>query len=456
MYTTDIETAGGQNKCIKCGATDIVLNINNGFLRCNFCRYEFEAERANIQESDLSKLEGVIVGSGALDVVAESSDIFTFECSSCAAEVVIDTIQTTHARCHWCRNTLSLQKQIPNGAVPDLVLPFIIKKEEAENNIKTFVNKRRFFAHPQFKKEFTTENVMGVYLPYMIVDVNVHSKFVGQGEHLFREYTVGSGNNEQTYYDADLYDVEREFDMVIDDLTVESSTDKRDNKKSNKTNNIINSIMPFDTENCVVWNANYLRGFTSEKRDSNIEELKEFVNHQLKDIARHKINDTLKKYNRGVCWNSEHVEVKGELWKAAYLPVWIYSYFQKSKNQLHYIAVNARTKETMGSIPIHIPKLLLFSAIVGVISFFLWLIIAPFFREKDTDGSWLLLTAGFVFYGVIYAFYRNKGARHFHEKETNATIKNVQQKDTFIKRRTKLTNAKMKGANNTAVKGNIF
>ncbi len=32
--------------------------------------------------------------------------------------------------------------------------------------------------------------------------------------------------------------------------------------------------MPFDTENCVRYNANYLKGYTSEKRDTNIEDLR--------------------------------------------------------------------------------------------------------------------------------------------------------------------------------------
>ncbi len=60
--------------------------------------------------------------------------------------------------------------------------------------------------------------------------------------------------------------MEREFDLTIDGLTVESSVDKLNTGASDKTTNIINSIMPFDTENCVKWNANYLKGYTSEKR----------------------------------------------------------------------------------------------------------------------------------------------------------------------------------------------
>ena len=458
IVQTDAGVKDGQNKCPKCGATDITLNVSTGLLRCNFCRHEFEPEKVTGLETDLSQLEGVIIGSGAKDIIAGIDEVLTFKCSSCGAEVVIDTAEATQARCHWCRNTLSINQQVPNGAVPDVVLPFGIKKDDAKEEIEKFVGKRKFFAHPTFKQEFTTENVMGVYLPYMVVDVNAHACLEGQGEHEVRRYTRGIGKDKETFYDADLYDIEREFDIVVDGLTVESSADKLDNKTSNKTNNIINSIMPFDTENSVKWNANYLKGYTSEKRDTNVEQLKELVNIQTKDIVRYKANETLREYDRGVAWHREELNVKGEQWKAAYLPVWLYSYHQKNKNLLHYVAVNARTKETMGSVPIHMPKLLFMSAIVEVIGFILWIVTTPFlvFGDNDENYSWTFLTLGFIYYGLMYMRYRNKGARHYHEKETKSTMDNLQKKDDFITTRTGLKKVRMEGANNRAVRGSIF
>ena len=456
IVQTDAGSKDGQYKCTKCGATDISLNINTGLLRCNFCRHEFEPEKVEGLETDISNLEGRIIGSGAKDIVADTNDVLTFKCSSCGAEVVIDTASALQARCHWCRNTLSVNQQIPNGAVPDAVLPFKLKKEEAKAEIEKFVGKRKFFAHPQFKKEFCAENVMGVYLPYMVVDINAHANLSGQGETLVRTYTRGQGNNKRTYYDADLYNVERDFDIVVEGLTVESSSDKLNNKASNKTNNIINSIMPFDTENSVKWNANYLKGFTSEKRDTNIDRLSYIVKTQAKDISRHKANSSLKKYDRGVAWSKENLNVKGEQWKAAYLPVWLYSYFQRNNNMLHYVAVNARTKETMGSIPINMLKLFLVSALVEVIGFILWIITAPFLTSNDSEEGnigWLFLLLGFVFFGVMYARYRNRGARHYHEKETISTINNMQANDSYVGRRTGLTKSRMEGANNLAVRG---
>lgn len=454
VVKTDEGAKDGQNKCPKCGATDISTNINSGKLRCNFCRYEFEPEKIKGMETDISKLSGTVYGSGATDIAADAKDVITFKCSSCGAEVVVDTSNQMTARCHWCRNTLSVNQQIPNGAVPDVVLPFGVKKDDARASIEKFVGKRKFFAHPQFKKEFTTANIMGVYFPYMLVDINAHASLKGEGEHQIRSYVVKNGDSTTTYYDADLYRVERDYDITIEGLSIESNSDRLDTNSKEKTNNIINSIMPFDVENCVKYNANYLKGYTSEKRDTNIDQIKPIVEVQAKDVSRYAANESLKFYDRGVKWNSEQLDVKGEQWKSAYLPVWLYSYqeVKKDKKLLHYVAVNARTKETMGSVPIHMPKLFAISFIVEIIGLLVMLFPLNFGEDPEL---WKLtcLLAGPIYYWWVFSKYRNSGARHTYEKETKTNLNNMSKVDDFLEHRKRLSSSSMVGANNKQING---
>lgn len=451
VVKTDEGSNNGQNKCPKCGSTDISVNSINGHLRCNFCRYEFELEKITGMQEDISKLTGQVMTSGTQDIVADANDIVTLKCSSCGAEVVIDTASAVQTRCHWCRNTLSINEQIPNGSIPDVVLPFAVSKEDAKSQIEKFVGKRKFFAHPKFTKEFTTENIMGVYFPYMVIDVNAHSTLIGQGEHKVRQYTRKEGDKNVTYYDAELYNVERDFDIAIEGLTVESSIDKLDKQAKDKTTNVINAIMPFDIENCVKYNATYLKGYTSEKRDTNVEQLKPLAESQAKDIAKFAANDTLKDYDRGVAWSTEQITIKGEQWKAAYFPVWLYSYQQEKgdKKILHYVAVNARTKETMGSVPIHMPKLIGISAIVEIFGILAMLYV-------DSDYSWLFLFVGLIYFLIMFNKYRNKDARHKYESETKKEMSNVKAKDALVEIRKGLTNSRIKGANNTTIRREGF
>ena len=453
----------GQYVCPNCGSSQIEPNPKTGKLKCAYCACEFDGKKVENTVKDLSKLKGRVRGSGTSNIKADAKDVVTLRCGGCGAEVVIDTANAPHARCHWCRSILSINSQIDNGAIPDVILPFKEKKEEAQEKINTFVKKRGFFANPTFKKEFTTENIMGVYFPYLLVDANCHANYKGQGEHLVRRYTIGSGDNRKTYYDADLYNVQREFDIYVEGLSVESNSTRLDKTSDTKTNNIINSIMPFDTENCIQYQSNYLVGYTSERRDVNIDDIEPHVNNQLKDIAKFSANEEAKFYDRGIRWDFQDLKVIGTQWLSAYLPVWLYSYqeVKGEKKILHYVAVNARTGETMGSVPINFPLLIGISAIIEVICAILGIILFLFTSTGSSDDDnntifLLLFAGGFIFYGAMYLRYRNSDARHVYEKETKKQVLNMKKDDSLVEHKKRLRNSSMEGRNENTLEGEFL
>jgi hypothetical protein len=52
-----------------------------------------------------------------------------------------------------------------------------------------------------------------------------------------------------------------------------------------------------------------------------------------------------------------------------YLPVWLYSYHhvERGKGMVHYIAVNGRTGEVMGSVPVSHARLLVAALAAGTV-----------------------------------------------------------------------------------------
>ncbi|UWX04653.1 TFIIB-type zinc ribbon-containing protein [Pseudoxanthomonas sp. NC8] len=368
--TSAQELKDGLNRCPRCGATDIRHKPGTDLLVCLYCRHEWDGAR--VEEAygfgeGIGELRGTVIASGARDIEADSSSLMSFKCSGCGAEVTVNTESSMTARCHWCRHVFGVNEQVANGAVPDAVLPFHIGKDDAVARIRQFVDKRRLFALKAFKEQFTPENVTGVYLPYMIVDGNASAVVSGKGEIQTREYTRGNDKNKQTYYDADVYQVERQVSFTVDDLPLESSAARGNLDVQANTNNIINAILPFDTKNAVKWNAAYLNGFSSEKRNLNIDRLNPRLEDQLLSIARAQVAGSVDRYDRGVRWEREALDVHGTRWVAMYLPVWLYSYHQPGANggMLHYIAVNGRTGETMGSVPVQHWKLLLAALTAG-------------------------------------------------------------------------------------------
>lgn len=371
LDTRNTRLDDGTNRCPRCGATEIQLRPAAGELICLFCRHQWtEARLAESNpDGDLTALTGTIIGSGASDIDAGTDAVVTLKCGGCGAEVVVNTEQQMGARCHWCRHVLTVNEQVPNGAVPDAVLPFSVTHDAATAKIREFARTRRFFADRAFLREFKPENVVGVYMPYMVVDANASARVWGVGEIETRRYTRGSGDNKETFYDADVYAVERLVDFTADDLTIEASSARAAIDSTVNTNNIINTILPFDTENAVRWNASYLTGFTSEKRDQDVAERTPELEHQLLSIARAQVEGSIGAYDRGVRWEREQLHVHGTRWLAMYLPVWLYSYHhvEGGKGMVHYIAVNGRTGEVMGSVPVSKGRLLNASVALGAV-----------------------------------------------------------------------------------------
>ena len=327
----------------------------------------------------MDSLKGDTVNEGASDIVPGEDIVQTFKCPACGAEVVINTDEATSASCHWCRHVFSVNEKISNGAVPDLVLPFKITKEEAIEKVRESVDLQSPTLLTEFRQNFKPEEVRGVYFPYMIIDLNSHWTSYGEAQK-----SVGEAAHPP--YEYEEYNISREFDFLVDDLTVESSAGRLNQDTYVNSNNIINAILPFDTENAVAWNADYLRGYASERRNVDTNSLKEVVALQAGDMARRKIKTDSPQYDRGIHWEKEHLKVNGSKWKAAYLPVWLYSYKPEKESRIYYIAINARTGETVGCVPTH-----------------------------GSSGQ-------------------NIEARHHHEDETRFEVKNLKASDTFSKK----------------------
>jgi cbb3-type cytochrome oxidase subunit 3 len=75
--------------------------------------------------------------------------------------------------------------------------------------------------------------------------------------------------------------------------------------------------------------------------------------------------------------------------------------------------------------------------------------------SSDDGGNigLVFLASGFIFYAVVYFMYRNVDKRHKHESETESALHNVEERDTFVKSMTGLSNREMAGANNRDVRG---
>ena len=422
----ELKTKGKVLRCPNCGASDAEFDIDAGGLKCRNCRTIFSSPKIN-EYGGFEELVGEIRESGANNL-RHDDYAMTLKCPSCGALVMLDK-NTEEIHCHWCRHNLSSAEKVPNGKMPDLVLPFKVKRRDAFRAIKNFAAERKVLATSRFRLRLKEENLQAVYLPYVLVDVRIRVKVEGQG------YVLEDGKGKNT-------EVDRELELRIDDLTVEASRDKLNQNSVINTNHIINSILPFDTENAVAWDPRYLKGFSCEVRDVNVENLKTRLDYQIADIAMEQVKtmviDTMKTCSLDK-WELKYV---GRKWKTALFPVWLYSCrgpgFGK-KRKIHYIAMNARTGELMGSVPIRklFWNVVMFGPLVVAVILTSFGILHGMTWKQAAGWILVALIIFFVtsFIGNMRADdYTNKNARHDYKKDTKVTALNLKNNDSYVKK----------------------
>lgn len=404
METSARQARDVVNRCVRCGASD--AHFDGSWITCTFCRYRWNTA---VIAHELSLSDGIadLVGTTALPG-AEDIDthaLVTVKCSGCGAEVSINTEHTLSATCHWCRHVLSMSNEVDTGAVPDAILPFHITHEDALHRARAYVNARGTHVDEAFLRDFSTASLHAVYLPYLVVDGRVTVRLDGLG-------WVDQGKrriSKHTYeYFSDEYAVTREADLLVDDLAIEARSTRTRIYSAVSTTNILNAIQPFDTYNAVRFNAHYLSaGTTFEKRDLSVTDALSYASDHFATLARGYLAQTVRGYTAGVRWEAEQVAVKGTRWLTVLLPVWLYAYDERTAQGtlMHYIAVNGRSGETQGSLPMDMAKIRRSANLRGwaVGALAVPLLISPVWMAATLGSEALRATAFLFVFGLIAA-----------------------------------------------------
>ena len=220
-----------------------------------------------------------------------------------------------------------------------------------------------------------------------------------------------------------------------------------------------------------------MRGFSCERRDTNVGDIDGIADIRVKDIARLKLRETIKNYDRGVRWEEENVEVVDRRWKTAYLPVWLYSYRDKQTGRIYYMAVNGRTGEMAGVMPLREKKkvrervnttdpwgvILLGISLDVMFLLLLWIMgkevwLSPFtlmgilgLAAIVLGVAWLVrITRGLSYKDVNI---ENIGVRHGYEQETRSEISNLKKHDTNAREELVEAGSSIEGRNDSTVYG---
>lgn len=378
-----------------------------------------------------------------VNMINNTDEFFRYKCDYCRTEIIVDGLNTVEAKCYLCGCSLTKIERISSKDILDTLLPFKVSQEEAEIIIKDFIKKNKYNLNPKLKKKLLSQSVMGVYFSCLVLDVNAQVLFSGEGEHQTDAYKLEICGNKEQYnsydeymrninklslYNADVYYVERSFNLNIKKLVIDVNV--------NDNNNIIDELMPFDLDNVIKYDEEYLNYFHEDK-------LKEILYRKVKSAARSSCNETLDIYDRGVRWDYENVQITSLRGRIIYLPVWLCSYLEVKGNKktCRYLAINGRTKRLTTNLPMYFSTLL-FICFLAEVTGVLFMFLIPW------KYNWLFLSLGFICFVVLKHQYRNSKELFDDQENIMKDISNLKQIDNFIRVNNAQTSKQMKDANN--------
>ncbi|MCP4154509.1 MAG: hypothetical protein GY757_42685 [bacterium] len=341
--------------CTNCGA-DLVFEPGKDSLNCPYCGAENSIEtdeNLEIVENDyLGKLKELKSSSEASDIV----EIIVVKCETCGAKVTFNENRTA-GECAFCGAHMVAQGESVKEIKPESLLPFKVAKKEAAANFRQWL-KKRWFAPNKLKQFARMDGLSGIYSPYWTYDSDTSTRYSGRrGKYYYKTETYTTKVDGKTVTKTRQvrhtrwYPASGTVRNIFDDILVSAS--------GNLLPKYVEALEPWDLENLVPYNEQYLSGFQVESYTVDLEDGFENAKTRMEPI----INTTIRKDIGGDVQqihskNSSYNNIK---FKHLLLPVWISAY--KFKGKVYQFMVNARTGEVQGKRPYSAVKITL--AVLG-------------------------------------------------------------------------------------------
>ena len=321
--------AASTYKCPSCGGY-LAFDPDTQKWKCPFCDSIFD-------EKDVMENEPA-----AEQQPAESGHQVMYRCQSCGSEIMTDeTTVATH--CYYCHSPVVLEGKLTSDMRPDSVLPFSIDKEKAVSAFMTWAKNKRYVPK-SFFKEAQIESMTGVYYPHFVTDCEVEGSVEGEGRNISVSHTPN-----YVITKTDHYRVRREADLTFRSIIRPALT------KANRK--LSDGIHPYPLEEMKPFSDAYLTGFLAERRDIDAERIQPDIEQEVAGYVQPLLSDTVHYESQSLRADSRVKKLKT---RYVLLPTWVLTYPNKqNKDDPYYYAMNGRTGEICGKLPIDRKKLAL-------------------------------------------------------------------------------------------------
>ena len=352
-------------KCPNCGG-GMKFTPGKGF-KCEYCLSQFTQEQldesgAVQQEEQPSAAQSAQQDSDPSE--AQPGEAVVYSCPSCGAQIMTDAT-TAATSCHYCHNPIVLSGKLSGEYKPDMVIPFVLTKEQAAEQFRKHCQGKTFLPK-DFYSEEQIEHLYGVYYPYWVVDAQVTGNYSARGE---VEKITRRGDDR--HIDITVYDVKRGGSIAMRDIT--GSALKSDDAE------LLKYILPFELKKGVDFSMTYLSGFRAEMRNLEQKDVQSQVEQTKHALAQQLLKREITGYS-SLTSEKTVVSTNSEKWRYALLPVWIVTY--KYGGKMYMYGINGQTGKAFGELPVDTNKLAGAALLVGIaaafIAFFILMMMGGF------------------------------------------------------------------------------
>lgn len=346
-------------KCPNC-ASALTYDGASGKMICEACDSQFDVqaiEAMYAQEDNMGVDFNMPTESYSEQDTAQMQ---AYKCNSCGAELITEGT-TTATECPYCGSPTILPDRIDGGIRPEMVIPFVITKEQAQSAFEGYFKGKKLLPNI-FKKNNKIAEMRKLYVPYWLFDCDADGDVTYDAE---KRRTRRNGDWEVTT--TEHYVVRRSGSMHFENIPVDGS-EKMDNK-------ITESLEPYDLEKAVPFQPTVLSGAMADHADVDAVECETRAIIRVENSMVDSLRETVKGYDY-VRVRSKHITSQGSKVTPVLMPVWLITTIKDQKT--YTFAINGQTGKLTCNVPTDKGKAFLwgagtFAGVMGIASLVLHL-----------------------------------------------------------------------------------
>ena len=372
-------------QCPCCGAP-LAYGAKSGKLECAACGNEYELDALEAMNEQQTE-EGI-----AFELPKETFDaqeaqqMRSYVCEACGAELMTEET-TTATECPYCGSPTVLPERIEGGVKPELVVPFTITREEAQQEFEDYFKGKKLLPNVFLNTRNRIAEMRKLYVPYWLFDCEASGSVVYDAE---EERTYRQGDWEIT--ETDHYVVRRAGGMAFEGIPVDGS-EKLDNK-------ITESLEPYDMSAAVPFAPAVLAGALADHADVDAQSCESRAIERVETSMEEALRATVKGYTR-VDAKTKHFAAEGGKVTPVLMPVWLITTEKEGKT--YTFAINGQTGQLTCDVPADTKKSLLWGG--GVFACVMAVVCAVMAVAGLLDGFMVFMAAitALVAAGIVVA-----------------------------------------------------